>query len=144
MQFRMILDEESRKSIRELLFGEARGAAREEVRRSFDDEAKRTISNSLEGLLKSTYDLRLAIVEAVRGELKNPWPNNSMGKQFKQLISELINDTYKATIEKLVAEEVEKVVAAKLANKTVWEAKEQHDYIAGVTRAELKKALKDL
>lgn len=135
MHFKMtaMLDEETRKAIRETLLGEAKGAARSEAQALFHKEMKDTLQRTLSNFTNNSWNMRSMATEALTNIFKDQWTDIS--KTIRETIKTEMTNQMAAIAE--VA--VEKVVQKKLADKTVWEATKQNDHIRTLAREELQK-----
>jgi hypothetical protein len=138
-----LLDDETRKEIREAVLGEARGVARSEVDLTINREVARLaalLSQEL-SLTDPSYRTRSLITEVVRNVLTSGWEN--LSKQIEAVVVSKMEDALRGPIEKAIEKAAERNIAEKLKAMTVWKAEGQDQYVRKVVRSELKKLLKD-
>jgi hypothetical protein len=116
-----LFDEETRKQIRDQVLGEARGVARAAIDQTINAEITRVVAALTAGY-RADLNTRLneAIALSVRGMVTSSW------------------DKVKQSVDEYVEKAAAMIVARKLADKTVWEAKSQDAYIRQTVRSELK------
>lgn len=118
-----LLEEETRKQIREAILGEARGIARSVLDQTVTVELKR---------IGATLHDRYA---------KNDWLMKGM---VKEILTEVLNNNWDKIAIKFYERldvAAEEVIAKKLKNKTVWEAKHQDEYIRKIVGKEIVRIL---
>lgn len=115
-----LFDEETRKQVREAIFLEAKSIPRGEVATVVHAELKRAAEAAIKGMVTDPWRFRDLMRETLKSVVTEQW------------------DSLKAQIEKLLEESANKIIAKKLADKTVFEAEKQHVYVAAVVRRELE------
>jgi lipoate-protein ligase A len=116
-----IFDEDVRKQVRDEIMGECRKIARS----VFDDKIT-------------------AEMTRLGATLVSKFTKDEFLKTTKKAIREMLKESFywdgiKDEITEAIEEAATKNINAKLANKTVWEAKEQDAYVRKVVQQELKK-----
>lgn len=122
----IVIDEEVRKQIKAAILEEAKGLARGEVHAAMVAEAERVFRAETQKIFEHRWDFNRVLSDALKGILE------SRAEEVTEAIAKKIDD--------LAEKAVNKLVAKKLADKTVFEAEKQHDYVVKIVRAELKKA----
>jgi hypothetical protein len=123
-----LFDDETRKQVREEVLGEARKIARSVIDLEVGAEVKRLGQNLQTRILGNDYQAHLRLKEVVKDVITAHWEPT-----VKPMLEELI----KALAEKAV----DRLVAKKLADKTVWEASKQELYVRQIARDEMVKAV---
>ena len=114
-----MVDEDTRKRIREVILGEAKAFTREQVNATVASELARILKHHIEKFTDTKYKLQDLVKVAVKELVQDTW------------------GTISQKIDAAVEEAADKAVVRKLKNKTVWEAKSQDDYIRNIVRLEL-------
>lgn len=139
-----LIDDETRKSIREMVLGEAKATARAEIDTAVKAEIQR-IAATLNQQLHDRNNWRLVsiVTEAVRSILTVDYWNDKVRDEFESMLQAVVHGRLNKLIDQMVKDATDKIVAQKLRDKTVWEAKEQDAYVRRVVRSELGDALED-
>lgn len=122
-----LIDEDTRKQLRETLLGQVKGLTREILSETIMAEIQRKLDVAQTG--DKWYwqsHIQQALVEVLKKVVGNNW------------------DSIGAVVTKAAKESVEKVVADKMANKVFWEAQQQRDFIREIVREEMRNHLKSL
>jgi uncharacterized membrane protein YheB (UPF0754 family) len=122
-----LIDEDTRKQLRDVLLGQVKGLTRELLTETILDEIRRKLDNALpsDKWYWQTH-IQQQLVEVLKKVVGSQW------------------DSIGAVITKAAKESVEKVVADKMANKVFWEAQQQRDFIREIVREEMRNHLKSL
>ena len=123
---KILVDDDTRKQIRDLILDQVRAATRGKIHETVEKEAERVARSEVMKLAQDRWRIDIAF-----------------HKVLVQVLQTKLDDITKeimSVVDGLVEKAADKVVAKKLANKTVFEAEKQHDYVVKIVRAELKKA----
>lgn len=125
-----LIDDETRKQLRGVLDGMIRSISREALTEQVRYEIREKLNAAQNAMVKNDWSWRNNIFtimkEMMLAEVKTQWP----------AIGAMINDAANKF--------VEEAVLKKLANKTVWEAAQQKDFIREIVRDEIKNSFKQV
>lgn len=125
-----IIDDETRKEFREQLLGMVRGLTREILNETILTEIRLKLDKAQHELAANDWNWKRNIFSVMKEvmieQTKTEWPT----------IGRLIHDA--------CVKSADVVVAQKLANKTVWEAAQQKDFIREIVRDEMKNSFKQV
>jgi len=137
-----ILDKEFRDQVRNTVLEVAKSISREETNATLKAEAERILS----AVVVSSYRLNDLVKEAIVSLLQNHW--TEVGQLIQAETRKAVDDRLGSSsaigsaLKPLINRQLEKAVAQKLRDKTVWEAKEQDAYVRKVAREVFREALK--
>lgn len=124
----VIIDEETRSDIREIILDQARGIARSVMDQTIVKEVERLMNTSFMNKIAASSDVRFQ--QVMRDAITSRWSE----------VNEKITQAVTVAIEAAAI----KVVEQKLKDKTVWQASTQKNMIASIAQTEAAKVYRKM